>query len=279
MRLSRFFSIVCFIGLTIASVTASADSPLSGFTELRVGNYYPSQIDEEPGLSGQPFADTYGTSFELMFEVEVDFYLYQHDLFGKFGLGGSLGQVSFTGPAEIQGGANNQSSTTQLQQAQSNGDQNGGSNGGSDNGNGGAGSGGDGNVSIQEETNFTVYPLRGSAVYMFDYHVRRWGIPVVPVLRAGLDYYLWQSTDGSGDLSVADGVEGSGGKAGWHAGAGLYLLLDVIDPGSAASMDSNWGINNSYLYVNYMKTQVDGFGDPGFDLSDDQVTFGLAFEF
>ena len=41
----------------------------------------------------------------------------------------------------------------------------------------------------------------------------------------------------------------------------------------------SWGVNNSYFFAEYMITRIDGFGSPGFDLSDNMWMFGLAFEF
>ncbi|MBA2664864.1 MAG: hypothetical protein H0U74_21425 [Bradymonadaceae bacterium] len=132
---------------------------------------------------------------------------------------------------------------------------------------------------LPDTTTFRVIPLRASAVYRYDYSALNHGIPLVPVFKAGLDYYLWSIEGADGETAISNGNNASGGRAGWHASLGLHFLLDVVDPSSAAAFDLNWGINHSYLFVEYMMTRIDGFGSTGFDLSDDQWMFGLAFEF
>ena len=134
-------------------------------------------------------------------------------------------------------------------------------------------------VDVDDTTSFTVIPLRLSGVYRFDVLATEWGIPLVPAAKAGLDYYLWDIDDSAGDTANVDGAEGSGGTWGWHASLALHLLLDAIDPSTAAVFDLNWGVNNSYLFGEYMFTSVDDFGGESLDLSDDIWAFGLAFEF
>ncbi len=172
-------------------------------------------------------------------EAEWDLYLY--DGIGKLGLGLHAGYASTTGDIRSADGVS--------------GDE------------------------VPGETSFSVIPLRASIVYRYDYSAIHHGIPLVPVLKAGLDYHLWWVTDGSGETASVDGFQGEGAKAGWHASLGLNLLLDVISPRTAAIFDLNWGVNNTYFFAEYMISRVDGFGGPGFDLSDDQLLFGLAFEF
>lgn len=132
---------------------------------------------------------------------------------------------------------------------------------------------------ITDTTSFTVVPLRLSGVYRFDIPALEWGIPLVPVGKLGLDYYIWDVDDSAGDTAVADGTTGSGGTWGWHGTLALHLLLDVIDPSTAAVFDLNWGVNNSYLFAEYMVTRIDDFGGDSLDLSDEIWAFGLAFEF
>ncbi len=132
---------------------------------------------------------------------------------------------------------------------------------------------------VPGETSFSVIPLRASLVYRYDYSAIHHGIPLVPVFKAGLDYHLWWITDGSGETATSDGLVGEGAKTGWHASMGLNLLLDVIAPSTAAVFDKDWGVNNTYLFAELMMQRVDGFGGQGFDLSDDQLLFGIAFEF
>ncbi|MFU8804883.1 MAG: MXAN_2562 family outer membrane beta-barrel protein [Bradymonadaceae bacterium] len=134
-------------------------------------------------------------------------------------------------------------------------------------------------LELEDTTSFRTTPLRASLLYRFDYPATAWNIPLVPVFKGGLDYILWRVTGADGETAVSEGVRGSGGKFGWHTSVGLHLLLNIFDPASAAAFDMNWGINGSYLFAEYMMLQADGFGDSGFDFSDNHFMFGLAFEF
>jgi hypothetical protein len=139
---------------------------------------------------------------------------------------------------------------------------------------------GDGEESdLSEPTDFDVFPLGASLQYRFDVLEKRWSIPIVPVAKGGLDYMLWRIQGPDGDTSSFEGDEARGGKLGWHLAGALHLQLDWIDPRSSASMDTIWGINNTYAFAEYTMLRVDDFGGEGFDLSDDMWTFGLAFEF
>lgn len=132
---------------------------------------------------------------------------------------------------------------------------------------------------ISDETSFTVVPNRASLVYRFDVLATDFFIPLVPVGKVGLDYWIWWSEGPDGETSTAAGSEAFGGKWGWHGSLGLHFLLDVIDPASAALFDHNWGVNNSYFFAEYVVSDVNDFGGEGLDLSDSMWMFGLNFEY
>jgi len=200
---------------------------------------YTPSIDDE--FSGAtPFRDFYGDGM-FFFETEVDVYVY--DGIGRFGFG-------------LHAGITRERAEVQTDQD--------------------AGS-------VPGTTAFGVIPLRLSAVYRFDELQDRYRIPLVPVVRAGLDYHLWRIRGAGGDTSEFE-VEGVtqralGGKFGWHAAAALHLSLDFIEPGNAAALLLNFGIDHSYLFAEAMISQINDFGQPGFDLGGTQALFGLAFEF
>lgn len=134
-------------------------------------------------------------------------------------------------------------------------------------------------VDSQEQASFRIIPLKASLVYRYDYSAHEHGIPLVPVGKIGVNYNFWRVTDPGGDTMQADGQRAVGGRAGWHATLGLHLHLNFFDPTSAAALDLNWGIPNSFLFAEYTWTRVDGFGTPGIDLSANHWAAGLAFEF
>ena len=120
-----------------------------------------------------------------------------------------------------------------------------------------------------DNTSFTVVPLQAFLAYRFDVLAQAWSVPLVPYAKAGVGAWLWWT----------GGENGQRGGFSW--GGGLQLLLDVFDPRLAMEFDRNVGVNNSYLYVDWARWEVDGFGDDdGFDLSDDgDLSFGLALDF
>ncbi len=131
-------------------------------------------------------------------------------------------------------------------------------------------------LDLDESARLRLIPLRTSLVYRYDYSAHRHNIPLVPVLKAGLNYTLWRASDPGGDTSVIGDQRGAGGRPGWHASAGLHLHLDFFDRPGAAAFAMTWGIQNTYLFAEYMVTR--NFGD-GINLGDNHWSFGLAFEF
>lgn len=249
------FALTSLATFALAASTASAqnvsvsesnsDSPISGSFELKLGGYYPSRIDEDLAASGQEgaFEKFYGTSNLLYGELVVERYLFQR--FGKLGVGGHIGLARRKGEVQVADGATDDEMND-----------------------------------VPGETNFRIIPLRASLFYKYDYSAIHHNIPLVPFVRAGLDYHLWRVADGDGETSTSsDESVSRGARSGWHASLGLQILLDFVDPATAASFDLNWGVNNSYLFGEYMISRVDSFGSTGLDLSDEQWLFGLAFEF
>lgn len=134
-----------------------------------------------------------------------------------------------------------------------------------------------------DRTSLMIIPLRLSAVYRFDYLQDRYRLPLTLSAKIGLDYHFW-NTKSAGNIS--DGISGDdllvgrGGTAGWHYGFTLYFWLNWFAPAMAASFDSSTGINNSYLFAEFLGSRVNNFGGQhSWDLSDNIFMFGLAFEF
>lgn len=133
-----------------------------------------------------------------------------------------------------------------------------------------------------DETTLNVMPLRLSAVYRWDWFWLRFDFPFTLYGKVGLDYWVWWITGGDDETSVnAAGEEGSGGTFGWHGAGGVAFVLDWLAPAMAANFDVEWGVNNSYLFAEFIYSQIDNFGAEGaFDLSNDGTFFiGLALEF
>jgi len=133
-----------------------------------------------------------------------------------------------------------------------------------------------------EESRLRLLPLNASLSYAFDLVAERYAFPLVPTASIGLDYMLWWIHDGAGDVARTTDPkgEGKGGTWGWHYSLGLRLLLDVLAPDMAQSFDLDMGVNNSYLYLEYLVTDIDRFGDKtSLRLSSNTLFFGIAFDF
>ncbi len=129
-----------------------------------------------------------------------------------------------------------------------------------------------------DKTELSIYPTFAQVTYRFD--VLSEYLPLVPVARAGFDYYLWRIFDGSGEVArFGDGTDAQGGTQGYHYTIGAHLLVDFLDTEMAEDFRRDAGVHNSYLTLEYRMTQVDDFGaTDSFRLGDDTFFIGLAME-
>lgn len=132
-----------------------------------------------------------------------------------------------------------------------------------------------------DSTTFHLIPLSLSAVYRFDYLAQRHRIPLVPHVKAGFDYYIWWITNAVGKVARSkDGSVGQGGTFGGHVTFGLAFHMDFLSPEMAQTFDADVGVNNTYLFAEYVMSWVNDFGSSkSFDLSSRMFLFGIAFEF
>ena len=129
-----------------------------------------------------------------------------------------------------------------------------------------------------EGTSLWIMPMYLVGVLRVDVFARQWGVPLVPYGKLGAGYAIWKATNDLG-TSVSNGVAGRGHSYGLHYAFGLALQLDPFDRRSAAELDESVGINHSYLYLEWMKSNLDGFGS-GTQMRVGASTWslGLAFE-
>jgi hypothetical protein len=100
--------------------------------------------------------------------------------------------------------------------------------------------------------------------------------PVVPFARAGGDLWIWNETWTSAN-DASGGGDTTAGTFGWHWGAGLMILLDPLDEGSASRLETLAGINDTYLVAEYQQSYA--LGEKKLDFTSTEVTFGLKFDF
>jgi len=124
-------------------------------------------------------------------------------------------------------------------------------------------------------------PVSLSGIYRFDFLNQRFGVPLVPYGKLGLDYGIWSVKNGNGEIPTDPaGGRGRGGTWGWHAAIGLSLVLDFLDPGSAQQFDSETGVNHTHLFFELGHWALNGLGASGkMRVGDSTWVAGLLFEF
>ena len=231
-------ALVSLLLLLLVPFQATAETPISGFFELKFGSYKPDV--DSPFQAPGPYERVFGTDSNFFIEGEYDHQLWR-------GVG-SLAVGLHVGFTKADGNGRNSDGTTST-----------------------------------ESTSLKIIPVRLSAIYRFDWLAVEYEIPLVPFIKAGLDYAIWWSLQGNGDLSEApDNAKGKGygGTFGYHFSFGMQFLLDWLTPGMARAFDLNSGVNNSYLFVEYLLSNIDDFGsDSSISLGDNVLLIGISFEF
>ncbi|MBN1946733.1 MAG: hypothetical protein JW797_13745 [Bradymonadales bacterium] len=236
--------VACLILLSATAHQVSAqglESPITSELVVKFGEYRADIDSEFEGTEG-PYTRMFGPGGSFYVEMEYCYYLWRH--WGALSVGVAVGFVSPSGYGLLADGTNS-----------------------------------------VDETDLNVLPTRFNLAYRFDVLPRELSIPLVPYLTVGLDYYLWWINSAAGiatyrspDSEVIE--EGRGQTFGWHVAGGVQFLLDVLAPRMSRTFDANTGVNNSYLFVEYLYADVSDFGsDSSFQLGDSTLLFGLAFEF
>lgn len=233
------------------AISSSAEryrSEKSWAMEFRMGPYRPD-IDSESRFAKLPEGQRphqlyFGSKQRLLTQAELDYQVFNG--FGSLALGFSAGYFRETAQAIIESTADSAQPVTS----------------------------GDG-------TRLTLLPTSLSLVYRFDVAAVRWGIPVVPYAKAGIDWVYWSITNGNGQIaSGGNGGRGRGDATGYHTAVGLSLLLDVFDQGAAQEFDAETGVNHTYLFVELSHYALNGLGSkPQPRLGDTTWSAGFMFEF
>jgi hypothetical protein len=128
------------------------------------------------------------------------------------------------------------------------------------------------------DTRLWIMPAYLVGVLRADVFPRDLKIPLVPYAKLGLGYALWWSSDGNRS-ATADGKKGKGASYGLTYALGAMFLLDVLAPDDAVTADGLTGINNSYIFAEWFRPQLDGFGsDKVLDVGSSSWLFGIAIE-
>jgi hypothetical protein len=137
----------------------------------------------------------------------------------------------------------------------------------------------DGKGKSAEDTSLDIFPFYGVVVLRADVLQREIGVPVVPYVKGGIGFAFWRASNTAG-TSVGNGTLGKGHTWGTHMAGGLALQLNAFDPHAARQLDESMGINNTYLFGEYMISDLTGLGQTHpLYVGTHSFAFGLAFEF
>lgn len=199
---------------------------------------YRPNVDDEFGGTATPFADIYGTGDTVMFGLEGDWQAIRIPHFGTLGPGLQVSFATFSQFALLEADPTQRSA---------------------------------------QPTNTWFLPFSALAVLRIDVLAREVKIPLVPYLKVGGTMTLWETTDGVG-VAEANGVGGQGISTGLFGAAGLMILLNPIAPQMALDMDNSTGVNNAYLFGEWILSDVSSF-DQGLQTGDSTWQAGVTLEF
>lgn len=128
---------------------------------------------------------------------------------------------------------------------------------------------------FEDGSSLTVVPMRiGLRAYSGD-----WSGWLVASARFGLTGHYFQFGNPGGVSVASDGSVGEGVQWGWYGTGQLGVDLAGFDRTSAASMESNWSVLKTLLFVEFTYSAVDDFGTSNLDLGDARLAVGLGFVF
>lgn len=136
----------------------------------------------------------------------------------------------------------------------------------------------DGSGTSASDTRLNIMPMYLVAVGRADVLMRDFRIPFVPYAKLGVGYAMWWSSDGQRSAEY-EGEKGRGSSYGLTYALGGMFLLDVLDPDDAVSADGLLGINNSYIFAEWFRPKLDGFGsNKVLNVGSSSWVIGLALE-
>jgi hypothetical protein len=227
----------------IGSSHPGKESPQNFAAEIRFAAFNPD-VDSDPALGGKtPYKDTFGSAPRLEVGLEMDWQAVRIPHLGTIGPGLSAGYTKASDPARFQQEHN-------------------------------------GTFISGETTTLEIFPFYGVIVLRADALWRDLGVPLVPYGKFGLGYALWRASNTLGTSSTG-GVSGEGSSLGTQLSLGLALNLNPFDVYAAQNFDDSMGVNNTYIFAEWTRSDLDGLGlqKNVLRVGGTGWTFGLAFEF
>ncbi len=211
--------------------------------EIRFGPYRPN-VDSEPGLTGAPYQDIFGSARRYMIGAEVDWEFLHLAHVGSIGAGGWFGYTRATGSAIFVTGPHI------------------------------------GDTSAEDAT-LSVRSMAALLVARLDVLARETRIPLVPYGKFGVGTALWTSENGIGTsrYPAVTGTLGRGHTNGLVYAGGVMFLLDALDRQTAKTFRNQQGVNHTYLFAEWTVTAFTGLGQTSaMRLGDSTWNLGFAFE-
>jgi hypothetical protein len=122
-----------------------------------------------------------------------------------------------------------------------------------------------------------IVPMHAVGVLRLDYLVRRTQVPLAFYGKVGPGWAFWASSDSVRNSDVS-GVNGSGATIGPLFALGGMVLLDPMERKRATALDEDWGINHSYVYFEFLTSQLGEQATNQLRLGTDTWLFGVALE-
>jgi hypothetical protein len=217
------------------------ESPQHFAFELRFSPFTPD-IDSDPALHGQtPYALAFGTPSRLLIAAELDWQAARIPHVGTIGPALGIGYAWAERPAFLAPPLMGFSGET---------------------------------------TTLQIFPMYAVGVLRADVLWREVGIPLVPYAKLGLGMAFWRASNTLG-TSHYQGASGLGHSLGTQLALGLGLSLNVFDEYAARSFDESMGVNGTYLFAEWSRSDLNGlwFQQDPLRVGGTYWTFGLAFEF
>lgn len=130
----------------------------------------------------------------------------------------------------------------------------------------------------------TIVPTYVVGVLRADVLARHTPVPLVPYAKLGVGFALWsldlRKVEDHPELETqGTGAAAKSPSAGYQGALGIMLYLDALDRSGDLVMESDFGINSSYVFFEWYNSNLDGFGS-GNDLNVGTNTWvlGIALE-
>lgn len=197
---------------------------------------YVPNVDDN--VDGTPFNDFFGDGNRYLFGFEVDWQALRVPHLGSLGLGLGWGYTRMGGKNRLPEGAPP--------------------------------------AEVSQSSTLNIMPMYLVAVLRADVLMRRTGVPLVPYAKAGFGYALWWVNDGLGVARSNDGIKGSDASYGPQWSLGGMLLLDGLDASAAKTLDTEIGVNNTYLFGEWYNSSLGG--DTRMEVGTSTWMVGFAIE-